>query len=117
MPSRGGYPVLASGTDYRASLLKTQVKATLNLVRGTAPTASHAIASPSPAFGPASSCLAGVTGGQRPRLVDVARYEGKPATVVVVPAGTRALQVLVFAGHCPATGVDLLTSTTLPSPG
>jgi hypothetical protein len=117
MPGPGGYPVVASGTDYRASLLKTQVKATLNRVRGAAPTASAAAASRSPAFRLASSCLAGVTGGQRPRLVDVARYEGRPATVVVVPAGTRALQALVFAGHCPAARVDLLTSTTLPGPG
>jgi len=115
--SPAGYLVVASGTNYRASLLKTQVRATLIRFRGAVATAPSATTSPLPVFGPASSCLAGVTGGQRPRLVDVAHYEGKPATVVVVPAGAHTLRALVFAGHCPAAGAGVLTRATLPSPG
>jgi hypothetical protein len=111
-----GYLVVASGTNYRAGLLRTQVRATLIRFRPTA-AGPGAIASPAPRFAPASSCLAGVTGGQRPRLVDVAHYEGRPATVVVVPAGARTLRALVFAGRCPAAAAGPLTSTALASPG
>ena len=111
-----GYLVVASGTNYRAGLLKTQVRATLIRFRPTS-AAGGPLTSPAPGFAPASSCLAGVTGGQRPRLVDVAHYEGRPATVVVVPAGARTLRALVFAGRCPAATAGPLTSTALPSPG
>jgi hypothetical protein len=55
--------------------------------------------------------------GQQPRLVDVAQYEGRPATVVVVPAGAHTLRALVFGQHCPAAGASPLDSTTLLSPG
>jgi hypothetical protein len=47
----------------------------------------------------------------------MAQYEGKPATVVVVPAGAHTLRALVFGQHCPAAGASPLDSTTLPSPG
>jgi hypothetical protein len=115
--SAAAYPVVASGTNYRANQLKAQVKAVLIRFPGAVPGLSKSARSPAPLASDAAACLAGVTGGQRPRLVDVARYEGTPATVVVMPAGAHTLRVLVLSRHCPAAGADLLDSTTLPSPG
>ena len=110
------YPVVTSGTNYRASQLKAQVQAALTRSQAAAPASGSGTPSPGP-VSRVSACLAVVTKGQRPQLVDVARYEGKPAIVVVVPAGAHTLRALVFAQHCPVTGADLLNSVTLPSPG
>jgi hypothetical protein len=115
--SSARYPVVTSGTDYRASDLKAQVRATLMRFPAAVAAPSAGTASGASVFGPASSCMAGVAEGQRPRLVDVARYEGKPATVVVVPYGARTLRALVFGGHCPAAAAGPLASTVVPSPG
>jgi hypothetical protein len=114
--SAAAYPVVASGTNYRASQLKTQVKDTLSRFPGAVPGPQRGTPSPAPLAGDVSPCLSGVAGGQRPRLVDLARYEGKPATIVVVPAGAHTLRALVFSRPCPAGGGPL-NSTTLPSPG
>ena len=114
--SLAGYPVVASGTNYRAGLLKAQVRATLIKFQRPRPAHQSGTLSPAP-FSPVNLCLARVLKGQRPRLVDMAQYEGKPATVVVVPAGAHALRALVFGQHCPAAGSSPLDSTTLPSPG
>jgi hypothetical protein len=114
--SLAGYRVVASGTNYRAGQLKAQVRDTLIKFPGSAQPHASGTASPAP-FSPAALCLAGVTQGLRPRLVDMARYEGKPATVVVVPAGAHTLRALVFGQRCPAAGASPLDSTTLPSPG
>jgi hypothetical protein len=111
------YPVVTSGTNYRASDLKTQVRATLIRFRGAAPAPSGGTARPVPAVAGVATCLAHVTGGQRPRLVDLARFEGKPATVIVLPAGAHALRVLVTGRPCSAAGNRLLASTVVPSPG
>jgi hypothetical protein len=113
--SAAAYPVVASGTNYRASQLKTQVKATLTRFSAAVP--GSETSAPAPLTSGLAACLAGVTGGQRPRLVDLASYEGRPATVVVVPAGAHTLRALVFSRPCPAAGAGLLDSTTLPSPG
>jgi hypothetical protein len=108
--------VVASGTNYRAGQLQAQVRATLIKFQRPKPAHQSATLSPAP-FSPVNLCLARVLKGQRPRLVDMAQYEGKPATVVVVPAGAHALRALVFGQHCPAAGASPLDSTTLPSPG
>jgi hypothetical protein len=114
--SLAGYPEVASGTNYRAGTLKAQVRATLIKFQGRKPPHLSGTVSPAP-FSRMALCLAGVMKGQRPRLVDVAQYEGRPATVVVVPAGAHTLRALVFGQHCPAAGARPLDSTTLLSPG
>jgi hypothetical protein len=114
--SPAGYPVVASGTNYRAGQLKAQVKATLIKFHRPQPAHPGGTMSPAP-FSRVTLCLAGVVKDQRPRLVDMAQYEGEPATVVVVPAGAHTLRALVFSQHCPAAGASPLDSATLPSPG
>ena len=105
--------IMASGTNYLPGRLRAQVEAALTEVNRPA-------ATPSP-FSPLASsriarCVARVTGGKRrPLLVDHARFEGKPATVIVVPAGRPNLaRVVVVGPACSATVTDQLASTTLP---
>ncbi len=106
--------VVASGTNYQAGQLTTQVNKVL--AHANSPEAPPATTQPTPAFGSTvTGCVAHVTGGRRPLLVDHARYEGKPATVIVLP-GTHpdTLRVLVAGPDCSATATDLLASTTVP---
>jgi hypothetical protein len=108
--------LVSSGTNYRTGQLKTQVQATLARVSGKAP-------SPVPALSPATgatilrSCLGRAVGSQRPRLVDTARYNGRPATIIVVPtAGAKTLRVTVVGPRCSARQTDLITTTIIPAP-
>jgi hypothetical protein len=111
--------VVSSGTNYQPDRLNTQVSAVLtqhvkNAAEGTGPV-------PSPGNVRASTrqpaCIAQVTGGARPLLIDHARYQGRPATVIVIPAGPGRLQALVVAGGCTATKSHVLATATLPAPG
>jgi len=114
--------IVSSGIDYQPGRLKAQVSATLARFGG------NAIAGPGP--GPSGAnrasgavprmpaCASHVTGGKRPILVDQARWQGRPATVIVVPGATSGtLRALVIAGDCTAAGGHLLATTTLPRPG
>ena len=112
--------VVSSGTNYRPAQLRSQVSAVLT--RNGASAAEGAGPGPSPGNLRASprqpACIPQVTGGKRPLLADLAKYRGRPATVIVVPArrpGT--LRVLVVAGGCTATKSHILATTTLPAPG
>jgi hypothetical protein len=111
-PGLSGYHAVASGTRYRSGLLEAQVKAVL----------SRSSAAPLPAANGTSSilrltdltsCLTHVAGTQRPRLVDLASYNGRPAIVIVLPAGANTQRVLVVGPRCSTTMTDLLASTTL----
>ena len=81
-----GPPVIESGTDYLPGLLPAQVQAVL--ARSPVSPAGQTPAA-------LRGCVNLITGGKRPRLVDVARYQGRPATIVVTEAaGGRPGQIL-----------------------
>jgi hypothetical protein len=113
-------PVVRSGTNYQPGQLEAQVSAVL------AQYGAHAATNQgrSPASQPASSlkqvpaCVPHVTGGKRPVLVDLAKYRGRPATVIVTP-GTipGTLRAQVVAGGCTATTGRVLAATTFPGSG
>jgi len=64
------------------------------------------------------ACVPHVTGGKRPLLVDLAKYRGQPATVIVIPGATSGtLRALVVAGTCSATTGRVLARTTFPGSG
>jgi hypothetical protein len=113
--------IVSSDTNYQPDQLKTQVSAALvqfgqNTAGGPSPGPSGAHR-PSGAVLPMPACVTHVT-GRLPLLVDRARYQGHPATVIVVRgAASGTLQVLVVAGDCTATTSHVLATTTLPSPG
>jgi hypothetical protein len=114
--------IVSSGTNYQPGQLEAQVSALLNQ-HGTSASAGAAAGS-SPANQPAASvppvlaCVPHVTGGKRPLLVDLAKYQGRPATVIVIPGATSGtLRALVVAGACTATTGRLLATTTFPGSG
>ncbi len=57
-----------------------------------------------------------VTGGKRPLLVDIARYQGHPAAIIVVPATPGTLQALVVPSDCTAAAPHVLRPITPPAP-
>src|SRR5215468_5612459 len=112
--------VVSSGTNYQPGQLKTQVTAVLTRSRQHAATGAGPTL-PAPANGPfarSPACVAQVTGGKRPLLVDVAKYQGRPATIIVVP-GQRpgTLRALVVAGECTTPASRVLATVTLPGSG
>jgi hypothetical protein len=106
---------IRSGTDYLPSHLASQVESVL---------AGHETAvGPLPTSEPDASaalraCVALITGGVPPELVDVARYQGQPATVIVSAAAAgKPRQVWVAGPGCSATNRDLLAHTELAAIG
>ncbi len=74
-----GFPVIASGTDYRPATAVAQLRAALS-ARAPAGRAR-------PASAQLRACVSRVTGGVVPYRVETARYQGRPATVIFVRAG------------------------------
>jgi hypothetical protein len=113
--------VVTSGTNYEPSKLETQVRATLlrygHGAKSSLPLPSHSSA-PSAALANVSACLQRIPGGRRAELVDQASYEGRPATIVVIP-GPRAntVRVVVVETRCTAAAPGPIFSTLLPSGG
>jgi hypothetical protein len=112
-----GLPLVASGTTYRAGQLPTQVAAVLKRY----PAHGHVNAAPpaaAAAFPYLAECVSHVAAGQRPRLVDVARYGRQPAAVIVVAVpGTATARVSVVGPGCSAQGGDVISQFSMPAPG
>jgi hypothetical protein len=130
MPSSAGLVVAHSGLDYTAATLPSRIPSgqaeaqTANgekvpdfasVPRGLDPSAVPAPAQvPAPlrrlaAFGDLQTCLGllSTTYGRAPELVDYARFQGKPALVVVL-SGSGSPRVVVVGPACglPASGTD-----------
>jgi hypothetical protein len=61
-----------------------------------------------------------ISAGRRVQLVDVASYQGRQATVIVVAAaagGTGGSQVFVVGPGCSGSDSDLITQASLPGTG
>ena len=124
-PSAAGLParaarIVSSGTNYRPGQLEAQVSTVLTQHS----TSAGAKTGSSPANQAAASlpavpaCVPHVTGGKRPLLVDLAKYQGRPATIIVIPGATPdTLRALVVAGACTATTGRVLARATLPGSG
>jgi hypothetical protein len=60
----------------------------------------------------------GVTGGTRPSLVDEARYDGQPATVIALaPSATQLGQAWIVGPRCSAETNDTLQHVQLSGAG
>jgi hypothetical protein len=119
-------PVVESSTNYGPATLKAQVTSTVTryglLARSGASVRSPvAGSSPEPFVNIPASTLAGcvtrIADGQQVLLVDVARYQGRPATVIVIRAPGGAEQVWVVGTGCSRTNSHLLTHATLAPAG
>ncbi|GAB3592539.1 hypothetical protein GCM10027446_13370 [Angustibacter peucedani] len=94
---------IASGTDYTRAGLAREVDATL--ARKTSSGVAGVQGPLSDATGVASCVAALGAGAARPLLVDVARFEGQPAAVVVLPATGGGREIWVVSTSC-APGQD-----------
>jgi hypothetical protein len=119
---RGGLPLVASGTNYQPGQLPAQVSAVLKRYPASEgspgrPTVASPV-SPESAFPQLNACVSHLAGGQRPRLVDIARYGTRPAAVIVVPVpGTATLRVWVVGPGCTGQGGDVIARFSMPAPG
>lgn len=117
-----GLPLATSGTNFRHGQLVTQVRAVLARRRAEAalgPAKGSTAPVPTAAgFADMPGCVRRVAAGQHPELVDVARYDGLPAAVIVLPATQASPErVLVVGTACSATVTDMLASATLTGAG
>jgi hypothetical protein len=112
--------VVSSGTNYQPGQLEAQVSTVLTQH------GAHAATSSGPSSGgqhaasvaPPPACVLHVTGGKPALLVDQAKYQGRPATIIVIPGATSGtLRALVVGGRCQATTGHVLAITTFPGSG
>ena len=115
--------VVSSGTNYQPGRLGAQAAAVLarlgpNAHTSPRPAPNHAALQPAVGFPELQACVTHVAGGQRPLLVDMARYRGRPAAVIVLRArsGGRP-RALVVAPGCTRTSAQIVATATLPGPG
>ena len=117
-PAQPTFNVVSSGIDYQHATLSTQVGSELSKVSSIsadsaagkrilrAPTAQQ------------DSCVQRVTSSVKPALVDVARYQGRSATVIALAQeGNPVAQAWVVGPQCSAGTSDVLAHVWLRSSG
>ena len=112
--------IVSSGTNYRPGQLEAQVSTVLTQhgASAGAKTGSSPANQPAASLPAVPACVPHVTGGKRPLLVDLAKYQGRPATVIVIPGATSGtLQAFVVADPCTATTGRVLAKATFPGSG
>jgi hypothetical protein len=97
--SPAGFTVAASGTDYQRGTFRQQLTGQLAVTARPAQALPATIA----------ACVRHVTGGATPIFVDSARFDGQPATIIVVRNGTGEVAWAVSASCS-----SVLDTTTLP---
>jgi hypothetical protein len=106
--------VIQSGTDYLPGRLASQAQAVLASHPLSASIRNQAPQATSGSAGQLQSCAGVVAGGLSPLLVDKARYQGRPATIIVRPAtADRAGQVWVTRPTCSAGNPGLIAHAQL----
>jgi hypothetical protein len=110
-----------SGTRYQTARLTQQVNRVLAtaspLMRGTAlPNATNGGASTgTPPRSVRPGCVSRIAAGRSVQLVDIARFDGRQATIIVTaPRGQMAAQVFVVGTACSASASDILAHQQLP---
>ena len=107
-----------SGTSYRSARLTQQVSSVIVAHRAQFSSAVPAATPNSPAITPPrtlSGCVSRIAAGRTVLLVDVARFDHKPATIIVTARqGAVAAQVWVVGPGCSASARDVVTHRALP---
>jgi hypothetical protein len=135
--SRASFVPVATGLNFVPAALAAQVTAVLSQVRykvpeaaptsGTVPSPAATSQAGSSAGSSAGSrfagipltvldgCVSRIAAGGRVLLVDVAKYQGRPATVIVVAPGASApRQVWVVGPACSASRGDVIAHQSMP---
>jgi hypothetical protein len=98
----GAYRLIASGTDYRSATLNSQVGTVLESRKADTVTSVVGVA----------ECVSEISKGEQPVLVDLARYNGRHATLIVLRGShPHQLDVWVVGQKCSATTSDVITHT------
>jgi hypothetical protein len=109
----GGVSLVRSGTDYRPGQLAAQAEEVL--ARWPARSGGQ---STSPVPTTLAGCVRLFAGVARPILVDEARYNGQPATIIInAPAAGHPGRVWVIVPSCSAAGRQLVRTAVLPASG
>ncbi len=127
---------VATGTNFVQQHLASQVAATLRRAGRNLPEnqgadiTSHPGSHPVPAstgqrrqsfggipVGVLQGCVTRISAGRPVLLVDVARYQGRQATVIVVAGGTGGSRVFVVGPGCSGSDSELITQASLPRAG
>jgi hypothetical protein len=104
------FTVIRSGTDFRAAQLAAQIESAL---AETGRAGTEHVSSTTE-----EDCVYRVTGGTRPTLVDEARYDGQPATVIALaPSAAQLGQAWVVGPRCSAETNDTLMHVQLSGTG
>ncbi len=110
-------PLVASGTNYAPATLTGQVRYTLaqyGPVARSGPSGSLPEPFPDIPVSTLTGCITRIAAGQQVLLVDVARYQGRPAMVIVTRASADGPeQVWVVGSGCSRASRDLLTHATV----
>ena len=110
--------MVTSGIDYQPATLSAQVETELGRISKIgANTASGAKIRHQPTA-QQDECVQSIMPGVKPTLVDAARYQGRPATIIALAPGNSQLgQAWVVGSGCSASRGDILTHVRLPSAG
>jgi len=117
--------VLASGFDYTPANLATEVRkqmaSTTGAVIGPAPTQRQLLEGGAQIGGigvlKLEGCLSRISAGRKVLLADVARYLGKPATIIVLQelAATDVFAVVVVGLACSLSNGATITQAKVPA--
>ena len=116
---------LLSGHDYNmrnmAPLIHKEVASTTEFGKGATPGASQPATPAGATFGGVriptlTGCLTRLAAGRAILIADVARYLGRPATIVVLRTSANAheLNVVVVRLTCSAANPEIIAQVTIP---
>ena len=130
-----GFTPVSTGTDFQQQQLASQVSSVLRRSAPQLPTASRPAANASPgsspsefpgngsagaetfrgiAFSALQGCVTRIAAGGKVLLVDVARYQSRPATVIVVARGPGDRRIFVVGPACSSSDSDVIAQASLP---
>jgi hypothetical protein len=103
-PNATAAQVRSSGTNYQPATLGTQARTVLNQNHSSRPIPLAPGPSQASLFPGLQRCLTHISNGQYPQLADLAKYQGHPALIVVLPSPNGGQpRVLVVAPGCNVT--------------
>ena len=112
------FKVINSGIDYRSTTLGSQIKAELGHVAALGPARSSGAKFLHAPSTQQYACVMDVTGDIEPAMVDSARYDGSPATIIALAhVGNQVSQAWVVGPSCSANTTDILEYVKLPTSG
>ena len=112
------FKVINSGIEYQSATLSAQIKAELGHAAALGPARSSGAKFLHAPSTQQYACVMDVTGDIEPAMVDSARYNGSPATIIALAhVGNQLSQAWVVGPSCSADNPDILKHVTLPTSG